>query len=209
MACARMASVVMSCSRRPSTCRMCQPNWVRTGSDITHGGCLHGLFEFRHHLAGIGPAQLAALLGGADILGVLPGKLAKILPGLHPGFELDREFPGLLVGHDFRGLDQDMADLGLRHDFIATAFVLQKYQVKAAVAADRPRGLALIEGWRHVGEERGKIVSLAPAQVTATERVLAGASLDGLLEGLAGANLCCHLVHVGLRRSHVLLTGIG
>ena len=123
--------------------------------DLAHGGVVHGLLELGHHLARAGPAQFAALCSRAYVLGKFPGQSAEILVRQGAGAQAGHQVPGLLIGEDLRGLDQDVARLGLVDNLLAAALVLHVDQVKAAVAADGVGGGALGHVRRHVGKQRG------------------------------------------------------
>ena len=66
-------------ARRSSTLMMCQPNWVSNGSlDLALLQLEGRLLELRHHLAAREEAELAALVLGAGVLGILLGQLREV-----------------------------------------------------------------------------------------------------------------------------------
>ncbi len=60
-------------------------------------------------------------------------QITEIFPGFSAIAQFDHDIAGLLVGHDFRWFDQDVAHLGLGDDAFATALLRHVNQVEAGI----------------------------------------------------------------------------
>nr|GEU28139.1 2-octaprenyl-6-methoxyphenol hydroxylase, putative [Tanacetum cinerariifolium] len=161
---------------------------------------VHGRFEFRHQVARVQPAQVAALAGRA-----VGGEQARqFLEGGALVGQALLEFGQLALGvgraHGGRDLDQDVARVGLLHGVhglrIGHAAAVDSLQdVERAHALDDRRHLARRELGQRFGKHGRQPLGLAPADGAALQRI-AGVGIrgGGLGEVGAGAQLAHHFL---------------
>ena len=185
------SSSVLSKSRRPSICTMCQPNWVWNGSLISP--------SFRPSIAcsnsgtnAPGPVQprsppSTAEPGSSEFVWASTAKSSPLRMRSRSAVEL------LLHGGIVRqlgGLHEDVAHVHLLARSAwprAAAHLVQPDDVKAGRRAQRLAHLARLELRDDVGEEGRQLAALAPAERAAFERGLAVGVGDGELGEILAA----------------------
>ena len=174
------------------------------------------------------PTQVPALGGGSRVLGSGLGEAGEVLALANPLAQRRELLPhGRIVG-ELGGLHEDVphVDLILHRLLAGAAHLVQPDDVVSGRGAQRLAHLARLQSGDHVGEERGQLAALAPAQRAALEGGLAvrigyrelgeilaalGALIDvrgalgGLLE-LRGARI---LGHGDQDVRHVVLVALG
>src|SRR5471032_2433510 len=161
---------------------------------------VHRRLEFRHDVARIQPAQVAAL-GGRAVVRHQPRQVLELGGVVVQAF---LQFGQLALGvgraHGRRDLDQDVAGVGLLHGGgglgLGHAAPLDHLQdVEGAGALDDGRHLARLQLDQRLGEHGRQPLGLAPAHHAALQGVAGvGIGAGHLGEVGAGAQLAHHLL---------------
>ncbi|MOA33108.1 hypothetical protein D3C78_1543740 [compost metagenome] len=132
---------------------------------------VEGALEFRHRVAGVEPAQIAAERGAA-VLGELACHRFEAGAALQTVLHLQDARLGFRFRGGFVGLDQDVAHLVLLHQLLACAVALvgQLEQEQAAVGAHDVGDVADLHAVQQLDEVRRQRAGAFPAHVAAAER---------------------------------------
>ena len=136
---------------------------------------VHLLLEGLDHLAGRLPAEIAAGIAGAGVIGMLAGQLAEIGAVLELLGEIEGTRAGLLVGGQLVRLDQDVTGTRLGDHLAvgAAAASVHAQDVVAAGGLDHRRHGARLEIADRPGEGGRQVGQAPPAEIAAFQRLLA------------------------------------
>ena len=124
-------------------------------------------------LPGVDPAEIAALRGGAGIVGMDAGELAEVMAVDDPFAQYRQLAARLGVVGELVERDEDVPRVGLPdHLPFGVAPFDERHEMEAARAAHRFADLPYLESEDGVGEHGREIGGMAPAEVAAFERLL-------------------------------------